>query len=304
MISKEEFIKYIEKLTSKDSGKIKMLSKGYLFLFIFLLFFGLFLINISFELGVVVIVLGLIMLVKRRKNNRIFRDKYRKKVIDYLLQNNEHYFSENGWALSWEFEHSQISKSFDLCSSSDCLIINIPNGDGSESKVDLKICDLYAYNINRDKNGDISHSKVYKGMFGCVEFPRKFKCALCIDVNYKKRGLKLENVELEDLNFMKHFKVKSNNQIEARCILTPEMMEKIFFLEKKFEKLKIVFIDKYLYIGAPGVDLFELSGFDGGEVYLAFENLYDEIETILKMVEEIKNNNKVFKTERVSRSKK
>ena len=50
-----------------------------------------------------------------------------------------------------------------------------------------------------------------------------------------------------------------------------------FGTNKKFEELKLVFIDKFLYIGAPGVDLFELSDFYGGEVYLAFENLYDEI---------------------------
>lgn len=312
MVNKLDFNRYIEKLVLKDKKKVITLSKKYLIVSILVTILGLFLLlktiyrffrfyyifsRIDVIVGVLLVVMGILMFVVRNKNKQRFRDNYREKAINYLLSDYNHCFKEEGWPMSWDFDNSQFVKSYDLCSTSDCLIVNIPNDDGSNSSVDLKICDLYAYNLHRDEEGNISHSKVYKGMFGAIEFPYKFKCFLSIDVNYKKRGLKLDKVELEDINFGKKFKVYSNNQIEARYILTPKMMEKLLFLEEKFNQLKIVVVDNYLYIGAPYVNLFELDDLKKDDISSMFENIYDEISTVLKIVEEIKNNNKVFKTE-------
>lgn len=319
MVSKEEYIKYIEELTSNDQGRIKMLHGKYLAVSFFAMFAGAFILlrevflfvtfhyvyfSFKFVIGIILIISGIIILVIRNKNKKYCRNMYREKAINYILKDYDHYFNKDGWAMSWNFEHSQISKKFDLCSSSDCLIVNIPNDDGSSSKVDFKICDLYAYNFYRDKEGNVSHDKVYEGMFGCVEFPRKFKCVLCIDVNYKIKGIQLEKVELENIKFNKTFKVKSDNQIEARYILTPKMMEKLLFLENKFNNLRVVFIDNYLYIGAEDINMFELCDLENENVISVFEGLYEEINVILKIVEEIRDNNKVFKTSRKKRVKK
>lgn len=316
MVSREEYVEYIRNITAKDESKVKTLSKGYLVCSIVVLVMGVlfvlrniylvvrFPISISwfrFCVSILCVVLGVIMLCIRRSNKKYFKNNYRKKVIDYLLKDYSYYFKEEGWPMSLDFEHSQFVKRYDCCFASDCLIINIPNDDGSKSKVDFKICDLYAYDIHRDDEGNVSHSKVYKGMFMAVEFPRKFKCFLSVDVNYKRKGLELQKVELEDINFNKKFKVKSDNQIEARYILTPNMMEKLLLLEERFKNLKIVLVDNCLYIGAPDVNLFELDGFKNNDYVAMFEDLYDEVSASLKIVEEIKNNNKVFKTERKKR---
>ena len=319
MVDKEDFIKYINELISSDKTKIRTLSKKYLLFSIIMMILGvsvmlneiLFLINTHFYLftrrfliGIICFVSGLIVLIIRRKNKKYFRCNYREKIINYLLNDYSHWFKEEGCSMSLDFEDSQFVKSYDICSTSDCLIINIPNDDGSESQVDFKICDLYAYNIHRDEEGNVSHSKVYRGMFATVEFPRKFECLLSIDVNYKRKGFKLEKVELEDIDFNKKFKVISDNQIEARYILTPQMMENLLCLEEKFKNLKVVFVDKYLYIGAPNINLFELDNFKKNDYFSVFENLYDEVNVCLKIVEEIKDNNKVFKTERNKRANK
>ena len=100
---------------------------------------------------------------------------------------------------------------------------------------------------------------------------------------------------MEDINFNKKFKITSNNQVEARYILTPDMMEKISLLESKFKGIKIVFVDKYLYIGSKKVNMFELGNYKINNDLSMFENLYDEMAIILGIVEELKNNNKVFK---------
>lgn len=319
MVSKKEYAKYIKELTLKDEDRIKSLYGKHFVLSLLMLLVGIlillgevyyfitfhyFSIGFKFVIGVALVVIGIVMYVIRHRNMKYCRDNYREKAIDFLLKDYEHWFKKEGWAMSWDFEHSQISKKYDLCSSSDCLIVNIPNEDGKASKVDLKICDLYAYNVYRDEKGNISHSKVYDGMFGCVEFPRKFKCALCIDVNYKRKGLDLENVELENIKFSKTFKVKSNDQIESRCILTPKMMEILLDLESVFKGLKVVFIDNYLYFGADDINMFELDSIKNKKIVSMFKGLYDEIDAILKVVEEIKDNDIVFKTSSKKRIKK
>ena len=311
MVNKEEYNAFIKELTYKDKEKIKTLSGKFLALSLVLLFFGVFIFvrqlyifivfrlffaDSNFIFGILLMITGISMILIRSKNKKFCKENYREIAINYMLKDCDHYFNKDGWPLSWEFEHSQMSKSFELCSTSDCLIINIPNDDGNSSKVDLKICDLYAYNMNRDSEGNNTHTKVYKGMFGCAEFPRKFKCVLGIDVNYKIRGLKLEKVELEDIKFNNTFKVISNDQIESRYILTPSMMENLLWLESKFKGLKVVFVGNYLYIGANNIDMFELGSTKSENVTSMFEGLYDEINVILKIVKEIKDNNKIFKT--------
>ena len=72
-------------------------------------------------------------------------------------------------------------------------------------------------------------------------------------------------------------------------------MEKIMLLESKIKNVKIVFVGKCIYIGSKKVNLFELDNYKKDDVVSVFDNLYDEIELILGIVEELKNNNKVFK---------
>ena len=66
-------------------------------------------------------------------------------------------------------------------------------------------------------------------------------------------------------------------------------------MESKFKGIKIVFVDKYLYIGSKKVNMFELGNYKINNDLSMFENLYDEIMVVLAIVKEIKENDKVFK---------
>jgi hypothetical protein len=312
MVSKEEYLEYVKKtIDSNDKGDRRLLSVWYLVAFIILIIIGsllclkgLFQIPLivymkrlpkALIIGVVMIILSIVMIVKRNKMLKFYRGEVREKLIAYLLKDNSYYFDKSGWISSLEFEASQFSKRYDCFTSGDLLCINIPNDDGSESKIDLAIADVNAYDLSIDEEGNRTTTDVYKGMFGYVKFKKKFKCILAIDSKYKRRGVEFEKVVLEDINFNKRFKITSNNQVEARYILTPDMMEKISLLDSKIKGIKIVFVDRYVYIGSEKVNMFELSGYKLNNDLSMFENLYDEIEIILGIVEELKNNNKVFK---------
>lgn len=71
------------------------------------------------------------------------------------------------------------------------------------------------------------------------------------------RGLK--QVKLESNVFEQAFQVYSNDQVEARFLLTPDLMQRLINLEKVFHgsKLRCAFQDGELLIALEGGDLFE-----------------------------------------------
>ena len=66
-------------------------------------------------------------------------------------------------------------------------------------------------------------------------------------------------------------------------------------LNTKFGELRMVLINNKMYLGFPWVDLFKLKSIKDGDFSSTFDYFYDQINIILSLVEEIKNNNKVFK---------
>lgn len=310
MVSKEEYNSYVKKILGKEEKvNIKSLALWYHMVAILLILVGVILCVfwfpyiffggyqvILFFVGVIAVIVSVSMFHIRNSAMEYYRGDFREKIIRYLLKGNEYWFDKSGYISSLEFDFSQFAKStYDCFSSSDLLMINIPNNDGSESKINLRIADVSAYDLSVDDEGNRSTSDVYTGIFGYVTFKKKFKCILSINSKYKIKGLKLENVVLEDINFNEKFKVKSDNQVEARYILTPDMMGKIMKLEEIINGVKIVFTNKSVYIGAEDVNLFELRRYKKGDPLTVFDKLYDEIMLVLGIVEELKNNDKVFK---------
>lgn len=310
MVSKEEYKQYVKELVGEDNKghEIKYLTKSYkgtsstlvtigvvLFTLTFLIFMigsGAFLFAV---LGIAFIIIGAIRTVNTTSAARYYKKNYRGLILDYLLKGYEYSFIPEGKVSERIFKDSQFGGYYEDYNGTDKLTISIPNDDGSKSGCDLTLCDLNVTKTVEDSDGDTRTVTVYKGIFGYVEFPFEFKCILCIDSNYKKSGKTLKGVTLEDIVFNKKFMVISDDQIESRYILTPTMMENLLALEKRFNGTKITLVDNRMYIGAIHKDLFELEGIDGTNIEEAFNVFYDEIEAILKLIDEIKNNNKVFK---------
>ena len=312
MVSKEEFKDYVKNIISEDKNKFstKCLSYSYKIISIFILVASITISLLStiavivqykmiyafiLVLSIVMIVISICMINVRKKTLKYYKDNYREKIIGYLLNDYTYHFDDQGWLDSYEFDYSQFAKKCTTCYAGDMLDINIPNDDNTKSKIDLRFVDIRGCEIWRDNEGNIQSNCVYEGVFGYVEFSRKFKCILTINSKYKKRGVKFEKVLLEDIDFNEKFDIESNNQIEARYILTPNMMEKLLKLQEKINDIKIVLVNRNLYIGFPNFNMFELNYKNGDDEMTVFENLYDEMEIILGIVEEIKTNNKVFK---------
>lgn len=145
--------------------------------------------------------------------------------------------------------------------------------------------------------------KVFDGSFGYIQFNDNFKTNLYVNCpSYAYRG-KVEYVKLEDINFNKKFLVYSGDQVEARYILNPRTMELIDELNNKVNRgttkvrrvISIALVGNRMYFTfSGGFKLFELNKYykNEGEI---FDNFYDDMEIILKLIEEIQNNSKIFK---------
>lgn len=94
---------------------------------------------------------------------------------------------------------------------------------------------------------------IFKGFFFIADFQKNFKGQTTI---YRNSWIKLrlgeQRVKLENPEFEESFDVYSNDQIEARYLLTPTMMERLLDLDRKFPgKISISFRNSNVLIAIP-----------------------------------------------------
>lgn len=309
MVSREEFDKYLDNLLKdeKDNSNLKYLTTGAATLAILATFFGgfftLFCICMSFFEYVLIfplivsafcLVWGIRRLIKINKIKKYFEDTYSNKVVEYLLEGKKYMLDRKSYIMSSIFEKSQFGGNFNRYDGEDWLKINIQSDDGSASNTDLILCDLDVRKEEKDEDGETRTYTVFEGIFGYIDFPCKFNCALCINTRHYGE-VAMEKVELEDINFNDNFSVYGSNQIEARYILTPDMMLKLLSFKEIAKKLKITMIGNRMYVGFSALRLFETKNVVNGDVVSMFRNFYTPIYVLFTLIEEIKNNDKVFK---------
>ena len=237
---------------------------------------------------------------KRRFDNKIlqeFDDKYRNQFIAKLLEGYEYTYDRNSYISPEIYQKSHFTTLGDEYTGQDLLTITIPNKDGEKTSTKLSLCDLHIveHETYRDNDGTTRTETItlYAGVFAYVELQEPFKCSMAINTTLYDKNSRL--VQLEDINFNKRLKTYSNDQLEVRYILTPDMMQKLLNLSKRSSMLKLKFVGKEAFMGLK-FDLFEAKKMQPGmtlsETYLS---LYDDIAFVLKLVNELSKNNKVFK---------
>ena len=225
-----------------------------------------------------------------------FKSKYSAQVFDCLLKGYKHNFHQSAYIHQSIFDKSGFARNYDTYTGEDLLTIDIPKDDGTPSGIKLSISDLFV--TRKEQRTTIKNGKyytetrtviVYKGAFAYVNFPFKFKCGIGLNIGFSGQ----KQIKLEDIEFNKKFKTYTNNQLEALVILTPTLITKLLALSQKAGRFQLS-ITPYgeLYFGMKN-NLFRLKG--GKPSPQTFEDFYDDISIILAIINEIKDNNKVFK---------
>ena len=103
---------------------------------------------------------------------------------------------------------------------------------------------------------------IFKGFFFIADFQKDFQGQTVVYRNsWLKLNFKNQRVKLENPEFEKKFDVYSTDQVEARYLLTPGMMEKLLELDRKFPgKITLSFYNSNVIIAIPdNTDHFETS---------------------------------------------
>ena len=105
-----------------------------------------------------------------------------------------------------------------------------------------------------------------------------------------------ENVQLEDVDFCNRYKIFSDNQIEARVVLTPAFIERFKNIKTAFKAkyMRAAFKDKKITIAVnAGKDLFAMANFTKDTNAETFVELFNEILSVLQMIDALKLNQKI-----------
>lgn len=314
MISKEEFLSECDKIIPhEEMERYKKCQKRKWLLLLIILPIEVvvwFMLGFRIKTGwagvgillLVMIVTLVIILVATKFHWKDFKGKYGKQVLEILLKDQPFGFEPKMSLNSNFLSNSGFCGNFENCSGEDFFKINIPKDDGTPSNVDFIMSDLHATRtetrtvVETDSNGRTTTRTetytvtVYSGMLGYVCFPFKFKCNLSLNSLYPVG----DKIQLEDIKFNKAFRVYTDNQIEALVILTPTIMEKLKALNGRLHNLKLSLTQKgELYVGA-GDNMFEIKK-KAKPTGKAFEYFYDDLFDIMAIINEIKDNNKLFK---------
>ena len=223
-----------------------------------------------------------------------FKDKYSIAILGCMLEGYSFTFNPNACVHQNLFRNSPFYSYYDNYLGSDLLTIDIPKDDGSPSGTILNVSDLRTTKkvTHTTSNGhkEIKDEIVYYGVFGCITFPFRFKCNLSL--NHYIPGL--NSIKLEDITFNKKFRVYSNNQLEALVILTPTLMTKLLGLAKKVKGLRLTITENGMLCFGMNRNLFEIKT-SKKSLSNIFNRYYDDVSNILLIVDEIKNNNRIFK---------
>ncbi len=150
----------------------------------------------------------------------------------------------------------------------------------------------------------------FYGLILKIQMNKKFTGKTIVGINNKIRKLKgFEQVNLEDVEFTKNMKVFSTDQVEARYILTPAFMQRLYELGNFFTNTRealannpnsaafsqrhilvsAAFIDGYVYLFVPANDnFFEISEKESLLNEYKYYDVYCQIQLILSIVEYLK----------------
>jgi len=192
-------------------------------------------------------------------------------------------------------------------------IDRIRGNDYVKGKIDnipIEFSDLLVEKKHTDSKGRESWERVFLGLFIVSEFPKNFHGQTIVlpDSAQKVFGdliggwLQKNNssygelVKMDNVAFEKEFVVYSTDQIEARYILTPLMMQKLLNFKKRTKHpIYVSFIGGKIYLAIEyNSDMFEASVFHSLLEYKIAMEYIQTLHLAVGIVEELKLNQKLW----------
>ena len=157
--------------------------------------------------------------------------------------------------------------------------------------------DLYEAKLEeerRGKNGSTTYVTIFRGQIIQVSFPKPFHGVTVVlrdaGLFNNWRGGDLKRVGLTDPHFERTFEVYSNDQVEARALVHPALMERLLGIEAAFKggKVRCAFEGGVLLVVVEGGDQFEIgSMFKPLADPLRARKIVDEIAQVMRLIDTV-----------------
>ena len=196
-----------------------------------------------------------------------------------------------------EFEASKIfQKDVDRYSGEDLFV-------GTWGKTKFKFSEVDAEEkyerTNAQGHRSTHYETIFKGVIFIAEFHKNLKGITRVkegkDGFFEKLFAGKSKVNLENPEFEKIYNTYSDNQVEARYILTPDMMERMLKLREKFKsKVEFSFAHNLVFIAiSSNKDKFEVDSkkpIDKQQI----KRVFSELETFLEIIDMLNLNLRIW----------
>ena len=157
--------------------------------------------------------------------------------------------------------------------------------------VDFEFSELVVYNVDKNRR---SASKAFEGMVARFSLSKKFRSHTLVTTNGKKYE-NLDHTILEDVVFEKKYDVYTNNEVEARYLITPSFMERFNNIQKVFKckSARCAFFNGELLLALEGANLRCATG----DIYISLKDykvvleFYNKVMEMLDLIEYFKLDN-------------
>jgi len=218
-------------------------------------------------------------------------------------------FDPNNFIKQASFDESRLFRHTEIYSYKGSDIVKGSYGEGN-----FEFSQLVVMERTTTRSGGKTETKIselFKGLFYVADFNKAFSGRTVIYPDYARqllgmqfgemmnRAFEFDNthlVMLEDTEFEKQFAVYSTDQVEARYILSPSMIERIKTIKSKLGKdTYFSFINNKLYVAVPS-DADSLSPFIFHDVtnFETIEPIYQIIGALLDISKDLQLNTRIW----------
>ena len=256
-------------LSSLEASRKKILNKFLLSIFgaiLSLLVLVLYFTNADEPNAIIPIVIGLFLVfclgifIMAFKAKKIYRRQYKTEVVSEVVRavNPDWNYDPDRKITSSDYRKSDLfRRAYDKYEGDDLI-------SGLIDKTDFECSELHTQYkvVTYDKNGRRKEHwhTIFRGLFFHADFNKLFKGQTYVTPDYAEKifgkwGQKFQKfsgkgslVKLENPDFEKTFVVHSTDQIEARYILTPAIMEALLRIKDEYKRpVHFSFIDSRVY---------------------------------------------------------
>ena len=248
---------------------------------------------------IVIVVISVIIFITCINNkSKIFSSFYKEEVVDEIIHafcQNATYSPNNGVSEDL-FRNSGLFTSPDRYHAEDLI-------EGCLDKTSFICSEVHAEErrARSTKNGvQYYWEDIFKGFLFIADFHKEFQGETTVlRDSFFKIKMGASRVKMENPDFEKVFDVFSTNQIEARYLITPSMMERMLKLDSNFKKgITISFRNSTILVAIPdSKNRFEADVRSSLSDMSILKSDFAVLQSLLEIVDELNLNTRIWSKE-------